>query len=100
MNRWVVIFENAMGNQELRDLHKDAHHAFLRENHNVIRLAGATRTGDIGEYSGAIWVIEGTSRTMAKQLADASPFFRQGVHSSYRIVWWGAAPGFESVRIG
>ena len=100
MNRWAVIFENAMGNQALRNLHKDAHHAYLRQHREVIRLAGATRTGDIGEHSGAIWVIEGTSRTMANELAAGCPFFLYGVHTNYHLLWWGAAPGFEDVKIG
>jgi hypothetical protein len=65
MQRWAVIFDNAMGNQPLRDQHKDAHHAYLREHRNVIRMAGAIRDDGSDEFSGGIWIVDGVDRATA-----------------------------------
>ena len=53
MNRWLVLFENALGNQPLRDQHKAAHHAQLLELRYTIRIAMAVRDSDLEEFSGA-----------------------------------------------
>ena len=43
----LVLFENATGNQPLRDQHKAAHHAYLLEHRNAIRMAGQCETGTL-----------------------------------------------------
>lgn len=99
MGRWAVIFDNAMGNQPLRDRHKDAHHAYLVDHRDMIRLAGATRAGDEAEFSGGMWIVENADRETALRLAQNAPFFLCGLHTGCRVFWWGSAPGFEAVTI-
>ena len=100
MDRWAVIFDNATDHPGLGDQHhKDAHHAYLTKHRDMIRLAGAVSDDKGREFSGGMWVVEANARELVQALVQSCPFYQSGVHKSYRIAWWGSAPGFSHARI-
>lgn len=100
MARWAVVFENAVGHSSLSDRqHPVAHHTYLSQYRDVIRLAGAISEDDGELFVGGIWVVQADDRDTVRGLVEGSPFFISGAHSSYRLFWWGSAPGFESAKI-
>jgi uncharacterized protein YciI len=98
MARWAVMFENAIGHPSRADqAHKDEHHAYLVQHRDSIRSAGAIATDQQAPFVGGLWIVEATSRAEVQTLAEGCPFYRSGVHKSFRLVWWGSAPGMASL---
>jgi len=98
MEQWAVVFDNNIDHPGLRDQqHRDAHHAYLTEHHDQIRLAGAVSDDKGKLFTGGMWLVEAETRETVQRLAEGSPFYQSGVHATYRLVWWGSAPGFENM---
>lgn len=96
MARWAVIFENETEHPALRDQSaKDAHHAYLRAHRGMVRAGGAIAKDQDMPFIGGMWMVEAPTRADVQALAENSPFYLSGVHKSYRLVWWGSAPGLE-----
>jgi uncharacterized protein YciI len=97
--RFLALFEDRADGADIRAAHTAAHQAFLREHKGKLRLAGAVRETVGGPAVGGAWVFDVASREEADAIVREDPFFANGLRSSYRLLAWGTAPGFEDVAL-
>ena len=97
---WVAIFtENPSADAAaIRQAQKEPHFAYLRENRERIRFAGALRTAPGQAPEGGLWVFEAESRAEVEEIIAADPYFRAGLSAEVRICTWGPpAAGLDGV---
>jgi len=97
--RYLAMFEDRADGAAIRAVHTEAHQAFLRRHKGKLRLAGAVREEAGGAAVGGVWVFDVESKAEADAIVRQDPFFINGLRSSYRLLAWGTAPGYEDVKL-
>ncbi len=97
--RWVAIFDDNQGAEDVRRQYSAAHMAHLEANSDAIRIAGGLRPAPDEWYCGGLWVLEVDSRDHAVELIEKDPFFVHGLRKGYRLLVWGKAPCYGNVEL-
>lgn len=71
----------------LRDASRAAHRAYVLENDDPIRLAGAMVDAD-NNQCGSVYSFEADSVETVRRWLDQEPFVKEGVYESIKIVQW------------
>ncbi|GAA6207026.1 hypothetical protein NBRC116601_03190 [Cognatishimia sp. WU-CL00825] len=84
---WVVLFEDEPEMISHRREHRDAHHAFLQENENRIKIAGNMRPMPGAPYSGGMWIVKGCDFDDVIDIVQKDPLYNPQ-YRSFRIFSW------------
>ncbi len=87
MGRWVCLFDDAPEMLEVRAARRISHHTFLSKNADKILQAGALCPVSNDPPTGALWVLDVSSREEAVGLIESDPYY-QPQHRSYRLFEW------------
>jgi len=69
----------------LRDRHRAAHQEFLQKNSRRIVFGGPLKNAPEGASTGALIVVDCTSRKEAEDFIAGDPFYRGGVYESVAV---------------
>ncbi|MEL6452648.1 MAG: YciI family protein [Pseudomonadota bacterium] len=83
---FLILFEDALGHDDTRAAHMQAHLSFLAAHGDTVRAAGPLF--DQGAAAGGAWVVEVETRQAAQALVEADPFWPTGLRKSVRILEW------------
>jgi len=84
---YIVQFQDATGQEGLRQQHMAAHLAFLQENASQIQAAGPLfDPGGTGQ--GGLWLVMADTAQTVTELVRADPFFDTGLRKSFAILEW------------
>lgn len=97
--RWVAIFDDNAGLESIRKEHSATHFDYLNAHRDKIIIAGGLRQAP-GEWPfGGLWVLEVNSKDEAERLIEHDPYFQLGLRKGYRLLVWGKAPCYGTVRL-
>ena len=82
---FVARFTDKPGISERRAELLDAHFAWLRNNRDKVRLAGAIRESIDGPGLGGLWIIEADSKEAVEDVYRGDPFFANGLRAKVEI---------------
>lgn len=98
--RWAAIFTDIADGAAIRDVHTEAHQAYLRRYKGRIVLAGSLRPDTDAAPKGGLWIFEAESRAEVERIIAEDPFQSAGLRATTEIFFWTTAPGFEDMEIG
>jgi hypothetical protein len=97
--RWVAIFEDTPGADEVRKRHADEHFEYLGRHRDKIVIGGGLRPQPGAWYCGGLWVLEVEGQDEAVALCEGDPYFVHGLRAGYRLYVWGKAPVYGLVTL-
>ena len=89
---YIAHFEDHAGTPHLRRRHWDDHAAYLAANRAMIAGESHRFHDDLGNPSGAMWLINTTDRRIALSLCHADPFWQNGIRKAVSLVRWMPSP--------
>ena len=88
---FAVLLEDHPGRLGVRSAYLAEHVAYLEERSQCVLAAGALRSEADAVPSGGLWIVEAPSVQAALALAEADPFFREGLRRAVHVHHWGRA---------
>jgi uncharacterized protein YciI len=80
----IVCFDRP-DSAALRDAHRAAHQDFLKQNSSKVVFGGPLKSTPDGPSTGALIVVNCSTREEAEALIAADPFYRGGVYESVAV---------------
>lgn len=85
---FVVHFEDEGSAAAQRELHMQAHLAFLHRNGDRITAAGPLREPRSGLPSGGMWTVDCSTEDEVWDLVKSDPFWPTGLRKSVAVYLW------------
>jgi uncharacterized protein len=82
---YAIVCYDRPDSTALRDAHRAAHQEFLKRNENKIVFGGPLKNMPDGPSTGALIVVDCSTRAEAEALIAADPFYRGGVYESVAV---------------
>ena len=85
---FVVFFEDEGAAAEQREIHMQAHLAFLNQNADRIKAAGPLRDPRSGLPAGGLWTVDCKEEETVWDLVKRDPFWPTGLRKSVTVQLW------------
>ena len=82
---YAIVCYDRPDSTALRDAHRAAHQEFLKRNEKKIVFGGPLKNVADGPSTGALIVVDCSTRAEAEALIAADPFYRGGVYESVAV---------------
>jgi uncharacterized protein YciI len=94
---YIAHFQDGPDASHLKRLHAEAHGAFLARHAGVIFGESSRFVDDLGRPTGAMWLLNSTTRAAALALCHEDPYWQCGARRDVSLVAW--VPGSYDLRV-
>jgi uncharacterized protein YciI len=85
---YCVLFEDDERHLDARQLHMQAHLAFLQAHADQVSAAGPLEDTKDRQPAGGMWLVTATDPESVWSLVRADPFWPTGLRKSVRVLQW------------